>query len=359
MREQDHIHIQTRYMSASRKLSEAMDRLCRAPWIIVVVIIFAFIPGLTGKNSYAAAQDFPSAQPDVALVSQTPVGESAEPFDQSDPGDQQQSASADAMGDATTQSSSQSQPNQQRSGRLVHDFVGDFFHDEYRIWTGPFRAQSYDSHVMKKYGLPFLIISGAMIATDAHTAHWFANSNNQVVWAGRVSQIGAPYTVAGFSAATYLIGRATSNRHVQETGFLSLEAVAESEFITLVIKEITQRERPIQGSRHIGFWEGGTSFPSGHASGSFAVAAVFAYEYRDHIAIPIAAYTLASMVDVSRMGARQHWLSDLFVGSAVGFLTGRYVYKQHHDNSLPGSLTSRLRPQLAAREHGVGLYWDF
>jgi len=111
--------------------------------------------------------------------------------------------------------------------------------------------------------------------------------------------------------------------------------------------------------RFQGFWQGGASFPSGHASGSFAVAAVFAYEYRDHIAIPITAYTLASIVDVSRLGARQHWLSDIFVGTSIGFLTGRYVYKNHLDPNLPGSITSRLRPQLDARERGLGLYWDF
>jgi membrane-associated phospholipid phosphatase len=64
-------------------------------------------------------------------------------------------------------------------------------------------------------------------------------------------------------------------------------------------------------------------------------------------------------VGVSRLGAQQHWLSDIFVGSAVGFLAGRYVYKQHHDPSLPGSIASKLRPQFAAREHGLGLYWDF
>ena len=28
--------------------------------------------------------------------------------------------------------------------------------DEYRIWTSPFRAGNYDSHTMKKYGVPFL-----------------------------------------------------------------------------------------------------------------------------------------------------------------------------------------------------------
>jgi membrane-associated phospholipid phosphatase len=256
-------------------------------------------------------------------------------------------------------STSQLQSGPEKTGNFVHDSAGEFFHDEYRIWTGPFRASSYDSHSMKVYGVPFILISGGLIATDRYTGHWFPVSSSGFIWSGRVSQIGAPYTMAGLSAATYLIGRETHNSHMRETGFLALEAVADSQFISLVLKEITQRQRPLEGVQHGGFWEGGDSFPSGHAAGSFAVAAVFSYEYHDHIAVPIVAYSLATLVDASRLGARQHWLSDVFVGSAVGFMTGRYVYKNHHDPALSSSFKPRLRPQLAAREQRLGLCWDF
>jgi len=339
----------------------------RARRLMILLIIFLFIPGTGDKRFLAMAQDLPAEQPDMTLAPQPEAGTSDQPDSQ---GIGQQNACADAAAPCVSQNSSadpqqtpsDSTPSQSISDgkdHFVHDFVGDFLHDEYRIWTGPFRGSSYNSHVMMKYGIPFIVISGALIATDRQTAHWFENTKGQVIWSGRVSQIGAPYTVAGISGVTYLIGRATHNDHARETGFLALEAVADSQFITLILKEITQRQRPLQGTQHGGFWEGGASFPSGHASGAFSVAAVFAYEYRDHIAVPITAYALASIVGVSRLGAQQHWLSDIFVGSAVGFLAGRYVYKQHHDPSLPGSVTSRLRPQLAAREHGLGLYWDF
>jgi membrane-associated phospholipid phosphatase len=337
----------------------------RVPYIIFFAL-FAILSGAAAQN--ARAQDLLATQPDTASAS--PIGLFAGLPEQfiAQPADQKDAqASLDLPADPqsaqdNTQNSAQDSAQVQskhRDEHLVHDFVGDFFHDEYRIWTGPFRRGSYSSHAMKKYGVPFILISGALIGTDRQTANWFPNTPNQVLWSKRVSQVGAPYTVAGISAGTYLIGRITGNRHAQETGFLSLEAVANSQFITLVLKEITQRQRPLQGVNHGGFWQGGSSFPSGHASGSFAVAAVFAYEYRDHIAIPITAYALATVVDISRMSAQQHWLSDIFVGSAVGFLTGRYVYKQHHDSTLPGSLTSRLRPHLDARAQGLGLYWDF
>jgi membrane-associated phospholipid phosphatase len=245
----------------------------------------------------------------------------------------------------------------------VRTFASDFLRDEYHIWTGPFQAHNYDSHTMKKYGLPFLLISAGLIASDRQTAKWLRNTTGQVIWSGRVSQIGAPYTLAGFAGVYYGIGRATGNEHARETGFLALEALAESQFVAIVLKEVTQRQRPVANNiQRDGFWKGGNSFPSGHAMGSFAVATVFAYEYRDHIAVPITAYSLATIVDLSRFGARAHWYSDVFVGSAMGFLIGRHAYKIHHDPDLPGSPVprpiSRLRPTFRAGDQGVGLYWD-
>ena len=242
-------------------------------------------------------------------------------------------------------------------------FLRTFAHDEYSLWTSPFRFGNYDSHTMRKYGLPFLLISGALIATDHKTADHLPNTEDQTVWSGRISQMGAAYSLAGFSGATYLIGKITDNNHAKETGILSLEALGHAQLLALGIKAITQRERPLDANPSgTGFWKGGDSFPSGHATSSFAVASVFAYEYREHIAVPITAYSLASLISVSRLGARKHWASDIFVGGSLGFLIGRYVYKHHHDPSLPGSpgyRTARLMPDFTFSHRRLGLYWSF
>jgi hypothetical protein len=216
---------------------------------------------------------------------------------------------------------------------------------------------------MKKYGVPFLLISGALIATDHKTADLLPNTEDQTIWSGRVSQLGASYTLAAMSGTTYLIGRATGDDRAKETGILSLEALTHAQLVVLGLKQITQRQRPLAYEQErAGFWKGGDAFPSGHAASSFAVATVFAYEYRDHIAVPITAYSLASLVAASRMGARRHWASDIFVGSSLGFLIGRYAYKHHHDPNLPGSpvnRTSRLMPDFIFGDRRVGLYWTF
>ncbi|MBI3667613.1 MAG: phosphatase PAP2 family protein [Acidobacteria bacterium] len=239
-------------------------------------------------------------------------------------------------------------------------FFRSFLPDEYRIWTAPFQRRNYDSHAMKKYGVPFLLISAASIATDRRSADVLPNTRDQEIWSGRVSQIGAAYTLAGFAGATYLIGVAKRDRHVRETSVLALQALAHSQLIVFGLKQMTQRERPIVDKQRVGFWKGGNSFPSGHATGSFAVAAVFAYEYRHRIVIPMTAYSVATVVAASRMSAHRHWVSDAFVGSSLGFMIGRYVYKRHHDPSLSGSLVdrkSRLVPEVQVGPGGLLLSW--
>ena len=86
-----------------------------------------------------------------------------------------------------------------------------------------------------------------------------------------------------------------------------------------------------------------------------------AYEYRQHIMVPVTAYALATAVAASRLSAQRHWVSDIFVGSSMGFLIGRYVYKTHHDPNLPGSPVSRtghLIPEFGVSGRGIFCVWN-
>lgn len=240
----------------------------------------------------------------------------------------------------------------------------DFLVDEGRMWSSPFHAKNYGSHSMEKYGLPFILASSALIATDRYSTGAIPSVHSQTfIWSGRVSQIGAPYTLAAATATLFLVSRAAGEDHLTETGMLSLEALAHSQLIGLALKEVTQRERPADPVQSDSFWEGGSSFPSGHATGSFAVATVFAYEYGDdHLVVPIVGFSLASVVAAARVSGRKHWVSDVFVGSALGFMEGRYVYKHHHDPNLPGSPVprfSRLIPTVDGGPTGGTLQWAF
>jgi membrane-associated phospholipid phosphatase len=240
--------------------------------------------------------------------------------------------------------------------------LGAFVRDGWRIWTSPLRRDSYSGHTVKKYVIPFALLSGALIATDTKTADMLPNTQSQTRWSGRVSQLGAGYSLAGLSGGTLLIGKMTGNRHAQETGWLALNALAHTQVVVAAVKQMTNRERPLMNDGAGGFWEGGDSFPSGHAASSFAVATVFAYEYRDKIAVPITAYGLAAAISASRMSARRHWVSDIVVGASTGFIIGRFIYKRHHDPSLPGSPiqeTSPFVPRVSWLGTAVSVDWRF
>jgi len=248
-------------------------------------------------------------------------------------------------------------------------FVRQFFIDEVHMWTSPFRKSTYSDGNGVRYVLPFTLITGALIATDHQTSNLLPNSTDQSTWSLRVSQIGAPYTLAGISAGMYLISKATGNKKARETGFLGAEAILHSQLITQVLKLSTQRERPLDykanNSGGTAFFKGGDSFPSGHASGSFALATIFASEYgRDHRWVPWVGYSLATLVTASRLSGQKHWASDLFVGSFLGTAVGRYVYREHHypgigeDRNRQRTRLQRWTPAIGMMPGYVALAWQ-
>ncbi len=83
------------------------------------------------------------------------------------------------------------------------------------------------------------------------------------------------------------------------------------------------------------------SFPSGHTSTAFTIATILAERYNRTPAVPVIAYSLATLVGISRIVEHQHWASDVFVGACVGYLCG-------HDVATHG-----LEPQApAGARHG-------
>ena len=59
----------------------------------------------------------------------------------------------------------------------------------------------------------------------------------------------------------------------------------------------------------------------------------------------MAAYGLASTITVTRVTAKQHFPSDVIVGSALGWYFGRQVYRAHHDPEFGGAPWGNLLPE--------------
>ncbi|CAN5391665.1 hypothetical protein BH11BAC1_BH11BAC1_29070 [soil metagenome] len=169
-----------------------------------------------------------------------------------------------------------------------------------------------------------------------------------------VTEFGNTYGI-GLAGVCGLIGVVAKDRKLFQTSLLASQAAITSGIWVRIIKYCTSRERPSASYTYLankghqgGYWYGffkqyDTSvtgigrdisffdaFPSGHTSTAFAIAGVFAMQYSDRPAIPIIAYSLASLVGVSRMIEHTHWASDVFVGAWAGYLCAKQVVHHHH-----------------------------
>jgi PAP2 superfamily len=125
--------------------------------------------------------------------------------------------------------------------------------------------------------------------------------------------IGSVYVQVGAAVATYVVGRVIDNRRVKHLGTDMLSAQLVAQALTQVLKFSVQRERPDGSNNH--------SFPSGHASATFASATVLQRHLGWKAAVPT--YAVASYVAISRLQENRHFLSDVIFGAALGVAAGR------------------------------------
>ena len=132
--------------------------------------------------------------------------------------------------------------------------------------------------------------------------------------------IGMTEVQVAASFVTYFVGRSNHHPRVQHLGMDLLEAQILSEGLVWAAKAAFRRPRPLlpDGTRFAGY-----SFPSGHATITFASATVLQQHLGWKASLPT--YTLAAYVAASRLHDNRHYLSDVVMGSAVGIIIGRSV----------------------------------
>jgi len=207
--------------------------------------------------------------------------------------------------------------------------------DQKLIWTSPF-------HTSKSDAKWWLIVGGTtagLIASDKWTSKQLPNTNDQLNVSTWTSRLGGAAVLLPETAAFYFVGLAADNQRFRETGILGFEALADTSILVGLVKLGTHRERPLEGEGNGKFWSGqgsvwNSSFPSGHAINSWALASLVAHEYPHPRIIPIMVYGLATTVVGSRFAARKHFASDVVLGAAMGWFIGDYVYAKRHNQEL-------------------------
>jgi undecaprenyl-diphosphatase len=176
----------------------------------------------------------------------------------------------------------------------------------------------------------------------------------------RASDLGNVGPAAVLIGAGYLFGRWTHHDQLAEASSLSAEALLSSGLYCMAIKSLSARTRPASGGMGDFFeyrpdsGQVGGSFPSGHATGAFTVATVFAEVYSDHPWVSWAAYGTAGLVGISRISLGRHFPSDVLVGAILGHSVGQMAVARQRGSR---ETVARLEPFVDLDSQEAGVVW--
>jgi membrane-associated phospholipid phosphatase len=133
-----------------------------------------------------------------------------------------------------------------------------------------------------------------------------------------ITQLGNGVAAVAGSLALYF---AHESRLAYELilGTLTLWLVVE------VVKSIAHRSRPfvrLTQTRIVGYRQSGLSFPSGHTSQAFFLAAFLAQHYPLSLGVALLVYAVALWVGVTRMYVGAHYPRDVLAGAILGSVWG-------------------------------------
>jgi membrane-associated phospholipid phosphatase len=208
--------------------------------------------------------------------------------------------------------------------------------DQKHIWTFPARLAEGQSWIRTA---AILGTAAGLMALDPTEGGYFRRTSSfhafNNIFTGNATLIG---TISA-PVSLYGIGLVRKDSKMQRTALLAGEAVADAEILTSVLKDATRRVRPaaiaVKGNFSDSWFESGGSlirgsgsFPSGHSIAAFSVATVIARRYSNHRWVPYAVYGMAALVGFSRLSLSAHFLSDVFVGGALGYSISRFTVLQ-------------------------------
>jgi membrane-associated phospholipid phosphatase len=159
--------------------------------------------------------------------------------------------------------------------------------------------------------------------------------------------LGYGWVQAGAAIGTYVIGRYAyhpeegKTNKVSHLGFDLLRANLLTQALTYGFKYAVRRDRPSGEC---------CSFPSGHASVTFATASVLERHFGYRGAWPT--FVIASYVAASRLTENKHFLSDVLFGAALGMASGWTVVGRH------GRSDFAMYPVPMRHGMGVSLTWS-
>ena len=220
-------------------------------------------------------------------------------------------------------------------GRALLEEAKRYARDGAALVTSPLRWNDRDWTMFSAFAVSF----GMLLATDGPT--YTAIQERRSATTDDISRVTTPFgqEYAWAVAGAMLAGGLIANEpRLRDTGRDAVEAAVFAGLITAILKPVFGRERPSQSDGRTvfhGFTSGYASLPSGHSTMAWAVASVVAMR-TDGWIVPTVAYTLATLVSFDRVNDQEHFVSDVFMGAAIGVAVGRFVVGRHPETKPPG-----------------------
>lgn len=216
--------------------------------------------------------------------------------------------------------------------------LGHIANDQKRIWTFPVSAARGKGW---KPTLAIIGVTAGLVALDSHDTPYFNSTSYQ----GNPAVHSIGHVLSGTNTGLFIAavpitflaaGLVRKDTYATNTALLAGEAVLDAEIVTIGLKDLAHRLRPIDVGPNGNFSDswfesskrsagGFGSFPSGHTMAAFSVATVFAERYRSHRWVSWVAYGLAGVVGLSRLNVQAHFPSDIFFGAALGYSVSHFV----------------------------------
>jgi membrane-associated phospholipid phosphatase len=176
---------------------------------------------------------------------------------------------------------------------------------------------------------------------------------------------GELYPLVALSVGVYGGGLVFGNEELRTTGRILIESLAAAGITTTVLKVVLGRSRPYLNKGEFNFnlfdiKNENNSLPSGHTTVAFTISTVLAKRI-DNVYASIALYGLASLTAYQRIYSNNHWISDTFLGAAIGYSAGSYFsnLEEERNEKNKSKVSYKLFPNINSSGYGISFLLRF
>jgi membrane-associated phospholipid phosphatase len=232
----------------------------------------------------------------------------------------------------------------------VFDKIGNDFNDFLKTGGDYFTAPlHFESNDWRNAGIAAAIVGSGFLLDNTARSYSQQNHSNFKDDLFDIDQYYTTKYVVIATAGIYGFGLFANNDGVRNLGVQLGESVIYAGAVTVTLKSLIGRSRPYKNQGHTDFKpftinNDNLSFPSGHATLAFAFSTVMAHQI-DNIFWRVGWFGAATLVSYARLYHNEHWASDVLMGGAIGYFTGRFVVNHSTNNQEDkGSVEKEDKP---------------